>query len=269
MHVAALSVDLHLPQSHSLKEKRAVIRPILDGCRHRFRVAAAEVAYQDRWQRAGLGFGVVASTPGSRRRRCWTRWSASSGRSRRSRCVGAERSLAGGEACLVAGAIPASARVNEVLREVLAEAIERIADTDDRLALLTVTARRGRSRPPPCQGAVRLALRAGRARPCRTPGPGCRPGLATQVRLKWTPQLTLRAPIPPSHSGRRVEEILRQLRTWEGADRRGGARPRRRRCPTQPGGGAPWSGRHAGDLRGRHRRRRPGGHRQAGRMHQP
>jgi uncharacterized protein YlxP (DUF503 family) len=63
VHVAALSVDLHLPEAHSLKEKRAIIRPILDGCRHRFQVAAAEVAYQDRWQRAGLGFGVVASTP--------------------------------------------------------------------------------------------------------------------------------------------------------------------------------------------------------------
>ena len=63
MHVGALSMDLHLPEVHSLKEKRSVIRPILDGCRHRFGVAAAEVGYQDRWQRAGLGFSVVASTP--------------------------------------------------------------------------------------------------------------------------------------------------------------------------------------------------------------
>jgi uncharacterized protein len=63
MHVVALSVDLHLRQVHSLKEKRSVIRPILDGSRRRFGVAAAEVAYQDRWQRAGLGFSVVASTP--------------------------------------------------------------------------------------------------------------------------------------------------------------------------------------------------------------
>ena len=32
-----------------------------------------------------------------------------------------------------------TARVNEVLREVVAEALERMADTDDRLRLLTVT----------------------------------------------------------------------------------------------------------------------------------
>ena len=56
--------DLHLPAVHSLKEKRAVIRPILDGARHRFQVAAAEVDHQDQWQRAGLGMAAVGSTIG-------------------------------------------------------------------------------------------------------------------------------------------------------------------------------------------------------------
>jgi uncharacterized protein YlxP (DUF503 family) len=60
MHVAALTVDLHLPESRSLKEKRGVIRPILDGSRHRFAVAAAEVDHQDRWQRAVLAMAVVS-----------------------------------------------------------------------------------------------------------------------------------------------------------------------------------------------------------------
>ena len=63
MHVAALSVDLHLPRVHSLKEKRAVLRPILDGCRRRYQVAVAEVEHQDRWQRAGVGIATVASGP--------------------------------------------------------------------------------------------------------------------------------------------------------------------------------------------------------------
>lgn len=35
---------------------------------------------------------------------------------------------------------PRSARVNEVLREVLAEELERLSDADDRLNLLTITA---------------------------------------------------------------------------------------------------------------------------------
>jgi uncharacterized protein YlxP (DUF503 family) len=64
VHVAALRVDLHLAQARSLKDKRAVIRPILDGCRQRFAVAAAEVDHQDRWQRAELGVATVSASPG-------------------------------------------------------------------------------------------------------------------------------------------------------------------------------------------------------------
>lgn len=40
-----------------------MITPILDGARHRYRVAAAEVDHQDKWQRAALGFAIVASSP--------------------------------------------------------------------------------------------------------------------------------------------------------------------------------------------------------------
>ena len=64
MHAAAVHFDLHLPQAHSLKDKRAIIRPILDGCRRRFQVAAAEVDHQDAWQRAGLGVSAVSSSAG-------------------------------------------------------------------------------------------------------------------------------------------------------------------------------------------------------------
>jgi uncharacterized protein YlxP (DUF503 family) len=55
-------LDLRLPNSHSLKEKRAIIKPILDGCRHRYHVAAAEVDHHDLWQRAGLAVATVSGT---------------------------------------------------------------------------------------------------------------------------------------------------------------------------------------------------------------
>jgi uncharacterized protein YlxP (DUF503 family) len=43
-----------------LKEKRAVVKTILEGASRRYRVAASEVDHQDKWQRAGLGFACVA-----------------------------------------------------------------------------------------------------------------------------------------------------------------------------------------------------------------
>jgi uncharacterized protein YlxP (DUF503 family) len=62
MFVCALAVELHIPEARSLKAKRAVVKPIVEGARHRFGVAAAEVDHQDLWQRASLGFAVVASS---------------------------------------------------------------------------------------------------------------------------------------------------------------------------------------------------------------
>lgn len=62
MHVAVVVVELHIPQSRSLKEKRAVVRPIVEGLRHRFQLSVAEVGYQDKWQRALIGFAVVSET---------------------------------------------------------------------------------------------------------------------------------------------------------------------------------------------------------------
>ena len=64
MHVAALDIELHLPASRSLKAKRAVVKPILEGARQRFRVAVAEVGFHDQWQRTRLGMAAVATTPG-------------------------------------------------------------------------------------------------------------------------------------------------------------------------------------------------------------
>jgi uncharacterized protein len=62
MYVLSLLVDLHLPAARSLKEKRMVVKSIVDGARHKFRVAAAEVGYLDQWQRAELGFAVVSGS---------------------------------------------------------------------------------------------------------------------------------------------------------------------------------------------------------------
>jgi uncharacterized protein len=64
MFVAAVEVELHLPNAHSLKDKRQVVKSLVEGARRRFGVSAAEVGRQDSWQRARLGFAVVASSAG-------------------------------------------------------------------------------------------------------------------------------------------------------------------------------------------------------------
>jgi uncharacterized protein YlxP (DUF503 family) len=61
MRVALLHVELHIPHSHSLKEKRMVLRRIKDRLQ-KFNVAVAEVEHHDLWQRAGLGIVTISTT---------------------------------------------------------------------------------------------------------------------------------------------------------------------------------------------------------------
>jgi uncharacterized protein len=62
MHAAALCFDLHVPESRSLKTKRAAIRPLVEGLRQRFGVSVAEIDHHDQWQRAAIGVAVVAES---------------------------------------------------------------------------------------------------------------------------------------------------------------------------------------------------------------
>ena len=109
-----------------------------------------------------------------------------------------------------------TARVNQVLREVVADAIERMADTDERLRLVTVTA--VDTAPNLSHATVYLsslpddagdALRAQRAQ--------LQAAIGRQVRMKRTPQLDFDVDPAVVH-GLRVEEILRRLQDGPGPE---------------------------------------------------
>ncbi len=60
MRAAALRVELHLPTPQSLKAKRAVLRPFVEGLRRLGSYSVAEVDHHDMWQRAAVGVAIVA-----------------------------------------------------------------------------------------------------------------------------------------------------------------------------------------------------------------
>jgi uncharacterized protein len=64
MYVLALEVELRIVDAHSLKDKRQVVKSLVETVRRRFAISAAEVGRQENWQRATLGFAVVASSAG-------------------------------------------------------------------------------------------------------------------------------------------------------------------------------------------------------------
>jgi uncharacterized protein YlxP (DUF503 family) len=61
MFVGTVAFDVLLGDVHSLKEKRAVVRPIVAELRRRYDVAAAETDHHDLYRRAGIGVAVVAA----------------------------------------------------------------------------------------------------------------------------------------------------------------------------------------------------------------
>lgn len=60
MFIAYGYAELHLPYSHSLKEKRGIVHGVSERIRKRFNVSLAEVDHQDLWQRCRLGFSAVS-----------------------------------------------------------------------------------------------------------------------------------------------------------------------------------------------------------------
>src|SRR5438445_6980873 len=61
MVVGVLRLTLYIPGASSLKDKRQVLRKVLDRLRSRFNVCAAEVGDNDNWQRAVIGICAVAN----------------------------------------------------------------------------------------------------------------------------------------------------------------------------------------------------------------
>src|SRR5262249_61474340 len=61
MVIGICEITLHLPQSHSLKEKRQIIKSVIARIRNQFEVAIAEVDENDRWQIAKLGASCVSN----------------------------------------------------------------------------------------------------------------------------------------------------------------------------------------------------------------
>jgi uncharacterized protein YlxP (DUF503 family) len=62
MVVGVLKLNLRLPENHSLKGKRGVLKRIQAQVANHFNISVTECGDQDLWQSAVLGFGVVGTS---------------------------------------------------------------------------------------------------------------------------------------------------------------------------------------------------------------
>ena len=61
MPVGLLTLELHIPDAQSLKDKRQVLRSLKDKLRRQFNVAVAELDHQDVWQRSVVGVVTLSN----------------------------------------------------------------------------------------------------------------------------------------------------------------------------------------------------------------
>jgi hypothetical protein len=61
MVVGLLRITLHVPEAHSLKDRRAAVRRAIERVRARFNVSIAEVGDLERWQVATVAVAVVSN----------------------------------------------------------------------------------------------------------------------------------------------------------------------------------------------------------------
>jgi len=61
MSVGLLTLELHLAEAQSLKDKRQVLRSLKDRLRAHFNVAVAELDFEDTWQRSVVGVVTLAN----------------------------------------------------------------------------------------------------------------------------------------------------------------------------------------------------------------
>ncbi len=62
MKIGVARVTLYLPECNSLKEKRSVVKPIVERIRRQFHVSIAEIEDLDDLRVATIGFAVISNS---------------------------------------------------------------------------------------------------------------------------------------------------------------------------------------------------------------
>ncbi len=60
--IGVLEIHLYIPEAHSLKEKRAVVKKIVERVKNRFNVSVAEIGDLDKWQSSVLGVATIGNS---------------------------------------------------------------------------------------------------------------------------------------------------------------------------------------------------------------
>jgi len=61
LRILLITIELHLPNAHSLKEKRGSIKSCIERLKHSLNASVAEIAFTEKWQRSVIAIAIVGS----------------------------------------------------------------------------------------------------------------------------------------------------------------------------------------------------------------
>ncbi|HZP82386.1 MAG TPA: DUF503 domain-containing protein [Chthonomonadaceae bacterium] len=61
MHIGTLTIVLHLHEAGSLKDKRQILKSLIETTRQKFNISIAEIDDLDLWRRATIGVACVSN----------------------------------------------------------------------------------------------------------------------------------------------------------------------------------------------------------------
>ncbi len=61
MHIGTLTITLYLHDTESLKDKRQIIKSLVETTRRKFNISIAEIDDLDKWRKATLGVACIAN----------------------------------------------------------------------------------------------------------------------------------------------------------------------------------------------------------------
>lgn len=61
MVIGVCTLDLMIHESQSLKDKRQVLKSVIERIQHRFNVSVSEIDHQDHWQLASIGVACLSN----------------------------------------------------------------------------------------------------------------------------------------------------------------------------------------------------------------
>lgn len=61
MLIGICTCEIFIYEANSLKEKRRIVKSIIEKSKNRFNISISEVGFNDKWQKALIGFAVVSN----------------------------------------------------------------------------------------------------------------------------------------------------------------------------------------------------------------